>query len=158
VKLISSYVYGLFGPARHAVLVGPFGPARHENRPMGRAWAVGQARSPGQPGTVARRAKLGPARSSLARPRARAGPGGPFAHLYRRCALAWTFPSAGATQSAGAVSSTPRTVASGKNHPSTGARTWSVGHQLLPAPLHACSCSCVAWDVVICCLMLSHRF
>ena len=43
---------------------------------MGRAWAVGQARSPGQPGTVARRAKLGPARSSRARP------GGPFAHLY----------------------------------------------------------------------------
>ena len=67
-KLISTYVYGLFGPARHAVLVGPFGPARHENRPMGRAWAVGQARSPGQPGTVARRAGPGPAR-------ARAGPG-----------------------------------------------------------------------------------
>jgi hypothetical protein len=31
-------------------------------------------------------------------------------------------------------------------------------HQLLPAPLHACSrCRCVAWDVVICCLILSHR-
>ena len=35
---------------------------------MGRAWAVGQARSPGQLGTVARRAKLGPARSGRARP------------------------------------------------------------------------------------------
>jgi len=44
--------------------------------PLGRAWAVGQARSPGQPDTVAQRAKLGPARSD------RAGTGGPFAHLY----------------------------------------------------------------------------
>ena len=35
---------------------------------MGWAWTVGQARSPGQPGTVARRAKLGPAQSSRARP------------------------------------------------------------------------------------------
>ena len=71
-KLISSYVYGPFGPAQHVILVGLFGPARHENRPMGWGWAVGQARSPGQPGTVARRVKLGPG----------LGPGGPFTHLY----------------------------------------------------------------------------
>jgi len=53
--------------------------------PLGRAWAVGQARSPGQPDTVAQRAKLGPARSSRAWPGpgpGRAGTGGPFAHLY----------------------------------------------------------------------------
>jgi len=69
-KLISSYVYGLFGPAQHAILVGPFGrpgmkiglwagpgpSAKHEARGSPARWHDGP--------NLARHDRAGPGRAA----------------------------------------------------------------------------------------------